>query len=173
MDQSMYHPSFPRGAQIYLIVGFWCTMTFVPGGENGVALKSNWPWSWACAERVGCILDGRRRFNVATAWGNRRHHKRRGESLCVDTIPEMKWFLKVCIALSAVFCRCRCGSTSWKFSFSSSMYSFKTLEHSLYNTCIFGVSPLLHSNFRIAWYAFLMWRLVLDFSGSTKILLES
>ena len=39
-------------------------MTFVPGGANGVALKSNWPCSLARAERVGFIMDGRRRFNV-------------------------------------------------------------------------------------------------------------
>ena len=165
----MYHPYFPHGAQLCLIVGFLCTMTLVPGGANGVALKSNCPWSWACAERVGFILDGRRRFNVATAWGNRRHHKRRGESLCVDTIPTMKWFLNVCIALSAEFRR----STSWDYPFSSSMYSFKTFDHSLSNTCIFGISPLLHSHFRIVWYVFLMWRLVLDFKSSADILLES
>ena len=167
----MYHPYLPRVAQLFLIVGFWCTMTFVPGGENGVALKSNCPWSWACADRVGFIMDRLRRFNVTMAWGNWRHHKWRGKSLCVDTITEMKWFLKVCIALSASFYCCRCGGTSWKFSFSSPMYSFKTLEQSLSNTCIFGVIPLLHSNFCIVWYSFLMWRLVLDFNGSAKILL--
>ena len=168
----MYHPYFPRGAQLYLIVGFWCTMTFVPGGANGVALKSNWPWIWACAERVGFILGGRRRFNVTMAWGNIRHHKWRGKSLCVDTIPVMKWFLNVCIDLSAAFRWWRCGGTSWKCRFSSSVYYFKFFDHSLSNTCIFGVSPLLHSNFRIVGYAFLMWRLVLDFNGSANILLE-
>ena len=117
-------------------------------------IKSNRPCSWACAERVGFILEGRRRFNMTMSWGNRRHHKWMGKSLCVDKIPEMKWFLKDCIALSAAFCRCRCGGTSWKFSFSSYMHSFKNLEHLLSNTCIFGVSPLLQSNFRIVWYVF-------------------
>ena len=150
----MYHPSFPRDAQLCLIVGFWCTMNFVPGGANGVALKSNWPWSWACYERVGFILYRSISFNVTMSWGNIRHHKWRGKSLCVNTIPEMKWFLNFCIALSASFCRCRCGGTSCKCSFSSSMYSFKTFEHSFFNTCIFDVSPLLHSNFCIVWYAF-------------------
>ena len=169
----MYHPSFLCGAQFWQIFGFWFTMTFVPGCANGVKLKSNRLWSLACAERVGFTLDWSISYNVTMAWGNRRHHKWRGKPLCVDTIPAMKWFLNGCIAVFYAFRQCRCGGPSRKFSFSSSMYYFKTLEHSLSNTCIFGVSPLLHSNCRIVWYAFLMWRLVLDFNGSANILLES
>ena len=85
----MYHPSWPLGAQLFLIVGLRWTITFVPGGAKGVALKSNKPWSCACADREGFILDGRSRFSVTMAWSNRRHHKWRG-NICVLT-PFRQW----------------------------------------------------------------------------------
>ena len=50
--------------------------------------------------------------------------------------------LKVCISISAAFRRCRCDGTSWNVSFSSSIYSFKTLEHLLSNTCAATSAPM-------------------------------
>ena len=45
------------------------TKTLVPGGEMGVALKSNFPLMAAWAERIGFVREERRRLIVVTAWG--------------------------------------------------------------------------------------------------------
>ena len=39
----MYQPCKPCGAHDALLPGFECANTFVPGGANGVLLKSNSP----------------------------------------------------------------------------------------------------------------------------------
>eukprot|EP00957_Ditylum_brightwellii_P109466 8348956-Ditylum_brightwellii.AAC.1 len=58
----MYQPSTPCGAHEPCTLNFSCTMTFVPGGANGVQLKSNAPLSCASAESSGFILNGQSRF---------------------------------------------------------------------------------------------------------------
>ena len=67
----MYQPSIPRNAQVPRSDGFSWMRTAVPGGARGVELKSKAPCSWACAERLGFMRDGRRRFRVRTACGMR------------------------------------------------------------------------------------------------------
>ncbi len=43
----------------------------------------------------------------------------------------MKWFLKVCMALSAAFRRCCPAGTNWKSIPCAVMYSASSVEHSL------------------------------------------
>ena len=80
-----------------------CATILVPGGASGVAAKSNSPKIYEYAESLGFARELRRRFNVITACSIRRSHSDNGKLGSVDASPDFKWFLKVCIALSALF----------------------------------------------------------------------
>ena len=67
----MYRPLILRNAQVPCSDGFLCMRTSVPDGARGVVLKSNAPWSCACADKCGFMRDGRRSFSVKMASGMR------------------------------------------------------------------------------------------------------
>ena len=61
----MYQPSSACVAQVLRVLS--CMRTCMPGGANGVLLKSNEPWMAAWADKDGFFLDEQRRFSVNTA----------------------------------------------------------------------------------------------------------
>lgn len=71
-------------------VGLICTSTRMPGGANGVRLKSNVPFNWAWAESFGLRRDPRTKFNVSSAWGRSLSHKWSGKFLSTLHRPAMK-----------------------------------------------------------------------------------
>ena len=52
----------------------------MPGGANGVFLKSNGPKTCSCADSCGCRRDDRKRLSVMMAWGKILSHKANGKS---------------------------------------------------------------------------------------------
>ena len=108
----MYHPCWPWSAHVPHWMDFLWAMYFVPGGANGVVLKSSMPCSCSWAERFGLILDVCNMFNVSSAWSSRQHHRCRGKFLSTEHKPLMKWFLNVHIAHSAALRRWICGGVS-------------------------------------------------------------
>ena len=90
MAGPMHHPSTPWGAQVPRSLAFSWTNTRVPGGANGVRLKSKAPNSCAWAESCGLMRDVRSRFRVMVDWGIRRHHKWVGKLGSVLASPAMK-----------------------------------------------------------------------------------
>jgi hypothetical protein len=67
----------------------------------------------ACADNCGLILDPRRMLSVSNACGRSLSHKCSGNIGSHDANPAIKWFLNVCIALSAALRRWMCGGTNW------------------------------------------------------------
>ena len=67
--------------------GFSWMTTLVPGGAKGVALKSNCPNSWACADKLGLDLDRRSKFRDRTPWSMMRSQRCMGKSLSVVLSP--------------------------------------------------------------------------------------
>jgi hypothetical protein len=65
----MYHPSVACGAHEDLFADFLWTNTLVPDGPIGWELKLNCPWTWACADSCGLILDPLTRLRVSMACG--------------------------------------------------------------------------------------------------------
>ena len=90
-----------------------CAMHLVPRGPGGVELKSKSPNIWWNALSLGLIRDLRSRLSVRTVCGMSWHQMCGGKSVSVPFRMEMKWALKVCVALSARFRLCMCVLTSW------------------------------------------------------------
>ena len=63
-----------------LCCGCSWTMTFVPMGASGVALKSKFPSSYWYADIFGFMLDGRSRLRVMFVCGMNLSHKCNGQS---------------------------------------------------------------------------------------------
>jgi hypothetical protein len=97
----MYHTVTQWAAHVAHCFGFsWATLR-VPGGSNGVVLKSNGPHTCAHANTFLFSRELRRRLSVIVAWWINRHQRCMGK--CASTVlrPAMKWALNVRIALSA------------------------------------------------------------------------
>ena len=73
----------------------------MPRGRRGCRLKSNGPRNTSYADRVGDMADARIRLRVSNACGSKSSHKYRGKDGSHVQRVEMKWFLNVCMALSA------------------------------------------------------------------------
>ena len=86
---------------------------FVPGGANGVAAKLNSPNIYVYADNNGLVLADLSRFNVILHCSMSLSHSVRGKLGSTIAKPALKWFLNVCMTLSAKFCWCVCGVTSW------------------------------------------------------------
>ena len=50
---------------------------------------------------------------VRSAWGNSLSHRLRRNMDGVLQMPATKWFLNVCIARLALFCRCNLAGVNW------------------------------------------------------------
>ena len=74
----------------------------MPGGANGVLVKSRSPLIYAYADNDGLIRDPRRRLRVIVAWAISKSHKPRGNAGSVEVRPARTWFLNVRIARSVV-----------------------------------------------------------------------
>lgn len=139
----MYHLVLPCGSHDFLLSGLTWATTLVPGGANGVQLKSKVPCSCPYADRWGLSRDVRSRFKVMLAWGTRVSQRYNGKFGSVVQCPATKWFFQVQIARSAALRQCMPGGTSWKSTSCSSMKSFKTLLASLSRRWSCGHSPHL------------------------------
>ena len=98
---------------------------------KGVRLKSKAPWSWAWAESLGLICDGRRRLKVSRQCGSNLHQRCTGKCFFTLASPEIKWFLNVWISGSTEFLLWRLGGMSWKYSSFSVMNFCKNVGHLL------------------------------------------
>ena len=134
----MNHPSSPFGAYVGLLFGFIQTSTLLPGGANGVFRWSNSPNKYAQADSFIFTLAALRRFSVNTHCGNKRSYSCIGKFGSTVTNPALKWFLKVWIALSALFARWICGGTNWSSTPALSMACLRSLEISLSMTHVLG-----------------------------------
>ena len=65
---------------------------------------------------AGLMRDGRRKFNVMTAWGTSRFQQLDGKSGLMPLLIAIKWFLKVWIARSAGLVQWSPGESSWYIS---------------------------------------------------------
>jgi len=86
----MYQPSMPCGLQVPRWDGFWWTITLVPGGANGVLLKSKEPSRAAYAESLGLRRQGRNMFKVSAAWGNKSAQRFMGKWGWTEHSPAMR-----------------------------------------------------------------------------------
>lgn len=80
----------------------------MPGGANGVAVKSKLPNRKVWADNFGLTRDARSRLIVMFACSSKRSHSDNGKSGSAVARPALKWFLYVWIALSAKFRLCVC-----------------------------------------------------------------
>jgi hypothetical protein len=97
----MYHLVTPWAAQVARCFGFsWATIR-VPGGANGVVLKSNGPNTCAYADNFLFSRELRRRLSVSVAWWSNWHQRCMGNCVLTVLRPAMKWALNVRIALYA------------------------------------------------------------------------
>ena len=62
----------------------------MPGGANGVLLKSKTPSSTVCADSWGCWWEARSMFKVMVARSNKLQHRCMGNCESVLHRPEMK-----------------------------------------------------------------------------------
>ena len=77
--------------------------TLHSGGASGVALKLKLPQIWLYTDSFWLILDGLSMLSVITAWVINLSHWFAGNFESAPNRVEMKWFLKVCTALSVGF----------------------------------------------------------------------
>ena len=137
----MYHASRSLAPNDVLISGGLKIVALVPGGAHGVLSKSNFPSRDAYAESLGYTLDVRSRFNESCPCSRSSFHNCAGKSLSVVHKPEIKWSLKVWIALSAALNLRLCGSTSCSLIFSFYRYVLIVLDATLSNIFKFGLYP--------------------------------
>ena len=82
----------------------------MPGGANGMWLKLLSPSNMAYADMLVFSCEILIRLIVSSAWRRSSFHNCIGKNLLTVHKPAMKWFLKVCMARSAAFTQCMCGS---------------------------------------------------------------
>ena len=85
----MYHASIARGPHDVLILGGLKIVALVPGGPNGVRLKSCCPSRTWNADSFGWTLEVRNIFNVSWDCLMMSDHKAVGNSLSQMQSPAM------------------------------------------------------------------------------------
>ena len=91
----MYHPSNALGLNEPLISSGLKIFALVPGGPNGIFLKSCWPSNTWKADSWGWILEVRSILSVSCDCFIILHHNIDGNSSSQMHRPDMVWFLKV------------------------------------------------------------------------------
>ena len=105
----------PLRSQDAKLEGLKCITTLDPCGANGVLLKSNQTKRWLYADTLDMLLERCNRFRMRNACGNNLSPSTIENSRCKVDNPSLKWFLNVCIALSARFALCLLGGIIWYF----------------------------------------------------------
>jgi hypothetical protein len=113
-------------AHVARCFGFsWATI-LVPGGDNGVVLKSNCPNTFAYADIFLFRCELRRRLRMMVDWWISQHHRCMVKRASNVLNQDMKCALNVRIALSVALGLWMCGGTSWYWMFSLRCPSFGT-----------------------------------------------
>jgi hypothetical protein len=99
----MYHLSVVFSAYVPRLVGALCIWTAHSSGARGMALLSNWPWTYWCANTVGKAFDCLSKVKVRIVCGSNLPHSFTGNVSSNPCMIALKWFLKVWMALSARF----------------------------------------------------------------------
>ena len=100
------------------------------------------------------------RFIVKKTSGSNLSHSVIGKSGCRELNPALKWFLNVCIALSARLAIWLCGGTSWNCTLWFNIVYWRTPDVSLSRIQVLGVlvgsaSLFNHACFKVCAYLFL------------------
>ena len=151
--------------------GLVCSSTLVSSGAIGVAFKSNIPINPAYADRNGFLLNDFKRLKVSCAYRILQFKSLTGNRVLQRINPIMSWFLKVLMALSAVFRRCTCGGTGWYLTSASSSAFFISKEHSLSRICMFGASTCFFKRLKTSSHGFVMICICLLLIGMAYIVL--
>ena len=97
-------------------------MALVPTGHHGILLKSWIPSNTLYADSFGYTLEVRNIFNESCACGINLFQIAAGQFSSIVPNPEIQWFLKVWMALSAAFTIWLWGSTNCILMSSDSRY---------------------------------------------------
>ena len=100
------------------------------------------------------------------ACGSSLSHNFIGNVGSTEQKPAIRWFLYVCMALSARLRLCSPAGVNCRSICSFDIYSFSSLDTSLSMNCSFGLNPRSCSNSVAVLYALSSWNCVLDGIGT-------